>query len=61
LCEAHVEAIQLTEPLEAPLRRSDVDERRLPAQAVSAEVTGREAAVAVYTLASPPAERSLAA
>src|SRR5204863_492545 len=32
LCEAHVEAIQLTESLEAPLRRSDVDERRLPAE-----------------------------
>src|SRR5256885_10753252 len=40
LCEAHVEAIQLTEPLEAPLRRSDVDERRLPAQGGTRKDTG---------------------
>src|SRR3954471_1520839 len=30
--EADVEAVQLAEPLEAPLRSGDIDERRLPAQ-----------------------------
>jgi len=32
LRKAHVEAIELAQPLEAPLRAGDVDERRLAAQ-----------------------------